>query len=69
MPDTFLPVPIGPWHGLFVELKRRRGGRLSPEQMLWRTTLQRMGYRVEVALGWEAAAAVIETYVRGGAQT
>ena len=32
VPDIFLPVSVGIWSGLFVEMKRTKGGRLSDEQ-------------------------------------
>lgn len=32
VPDIFLPVARGGYHGLWIELKRRRGGRVSGEQ-------------------------------------
>ena len=35
VPDICLPVPRGKWHGLYIELKRLRGGRVSDEQQRW----------------------------------
>ena len=32
IPDIFLPVASGPYHGLYIEMKRRKGGRVSVEQ-------------------------------------
>lgn len=32
VPDIFLPVSVGIWSGLFVEMKRTKGGRLTDEQ-------------------------------------
>ncbi len=66
VPDLFLPVPRGEWHGLFIELKRREGGRLSEEQKKWIPALQNQGYRVEVCKGWEAAAELIRNYLGQG---
>ena len=66
VPDLFLPVPRGEWHGLFIELKRQAGGRLSDEQKEWIPALQAQGYRVEVCKGWEAAAEVLKDYLGPG---
>lgn len=30
--DLMLPYPVGQWHGLFIEMKKK-GGKLSPEQV------------------------------------
>lgn len=65
VPDIFLPVARGGYHGLWIELKRRRGGRVSGEQAGWIDALQKQGYACTVCCGWEAAAAVIQGYVRG----
>ena len=35
VPDNFLPVARGGYHGLYIELKRTKGGKLSPEQRQW----------------------------------
>lgn len=66
VPDLFLPVPRGEWHGLFIELKRQAGGRLSDEQKEWIPALQAQGYRVEVCKGWEAAAELLKNYLGPG---
>lgn len=64
VPDLCLPVARGGWHGLFIELKTRRG-RPSRRQRGWITALRSNGYRVEICLGWERARAVIESYLDG----
>lgn len=66
VPDLFLPVPRGKAHGLFIELKRRKGGRVSKEQAIWTISLQAQGYRAEVAKGWEEARDIIIEYLAGG---
>lgn len=63
VPDLFLPVPRGNTHGLFVELKRRDGGRVSEEQKAWIQALNERGYIAVVARGWEEARAAIEKYL------
>lgn len=63
VPDLLLPVPRPPAAGLFVELKRRRDGVVSPEQRAWHVALQAQGYAVQVCKGWEAAARAILAYL------
>lgn len=62
VPDLFLPVATGGKHGLFIEMKRTKGGTISPEQKDWLAHLNEQGYRAEVCKGFEAAKAVIQDY-------
>src|SRR5262245_40002978 len=66
VPDLCLPVARGPHHGLFIEMKRRQGGVLSPAQKWWRTQLTAQGYLVITAMGAERAIAWLEGYLRMG---
>lgn len=63
VPDLFLPVARGVWFGLFIELKRQKGGRVSDQQRRWIEELERQGYRAEIACGWREAAAIISDYL------
>lgn len=63
VPDVFLPVPRGGYYGLFVEMKRTRGGRVSDEQRDYIEELTAQGYKCEVCRGWQKAAEVIEKYL------
>jgi len=64
-PDVFLPVAMGIWHGLFIEMKRLDGksSDVSPEQRQWIADLSQQGYRAAVCFGWEAAARLISGYL------
>lgn len=66
MPDVHLPVRSadGLAIGLWIELKRQRGGRLSPVQADMHEALRLAGHRVEVCAGWQAAADAIVDYLR-----
>ena len=68
VPDLCLPVPRGGYHGLYIELTRRSGGRVSDDQRGWIEALARMGYRAEICQGWQAAAEMIEAYLKGSAK-
>jgi hypothetical protein len=63
LPDLFLPVASGDYHGLYIEMKRRSGGVVSAEQKGWAAALSGQGYRVEFCKGHEAAIAVIQVYL------
>lgn len=65
VPDMFLAVPVGSFGGLFIELKRLRGGRVSDVQRDWIARLAAGGYVAVVALGARAAIAIIEAYLAG----
>ena len=65
VPDLCLPVPRGRFHGLYNELKRRRGGRVDELQVAWKEELMKQGYSVALCKGWEAAAEVILNYLEG----
>jgi len=63
IPDLFLPVPAKGKHGLYIEMKRKKGGRLSPYQKDVIDRLQKIGYEVIVAKGADEAIQAIETYL------
>ena len=76
VPDMFLPVfrnePMDnevnyyspAYYGLWIELKREKGGVLSPSQKWWHQQLAEMGYRVVVAKGSREAIKAIEEYLK-----
>ena len=65
VPDLCLPVPKGGYHGLYIELKRRKGGRVSEDQAIWIRCLSRLGYRAIVCHGWDEAREEIIAYLGG----
>ena len=64
VPDLCLPVARGGNHGLYIELKRQRGGRISEEQVRWINGLLKQGYAAAICKGWQEAADVIIDYLR-----
>ena len=65
VPDMCLPVPRYPYHGLYIELKRRKGGRVSEKQSEWLHDLRKEGYKTCVCYGSDEAIQVIEEYLKG----
>lgn len=64
VPDLFLPVARGGYHGLFLEMKREKGGRLSQHQKEWGEALTAQGYVVVSCPGWDAARHVLLLYLK-----
>lgn len=63
VPDICLPVARGGYHGLYMELKRVKGGRVSPAQQGWIAALRDQGYYACVCKGWDDAAHIIKAYL------
>lgn len=68
VPDLCLPVARGEFHGLYVELKRLKGSKTSEEQTGWLSELAAQGYYTALCKGWEAAAKIIEEYLKLGGE-
>lgn len=67
VPDICLPVPRGRCHGLWIEMKRRKGSGLKPQQATWLERLNAHGYRAVVCRGADAAIVEITAYLEGKA--
>lgn len=65
VPDISLPVPRHGCNGLYIELKRTKGGSVTKEQTAWMDALTRHGYMVALCKGWEQARDVIIEYLGG----
>ena len=63
VPDICLPVPRGKYHGLYIELKRRKGGRLSDDQSDWIAALRGFGYLADSCRGAREAIELIQRYL------
>lgn len=65
VPDIFLAVARGRWHGLFVEMKVGRN-RPTSEQAAWLAELRRYGFSAVVCYGMQDAANTIMAYLAQG---
>lgn len=65
VPDLMLPIPASGYHGLFIEMKRAKGGKLSDAQRDWLEFLESKGYMSVVCYGFEEAKEVISKYLKG----
>ena len=64
IPDMFLPVARQGYHGLYIELKRQKGGRVSAEQKKMLEALRAQGYKAVVCEGWQNAMNEIVDYLK-----
>ena len=64
VPDICLPVPNLVNTALYIELKRRKGGKVSDHQRGWIAALNRVGNRAVVCKGWDEARDEILNYLR-----
>jgi len=62
-PDINLPVRTGEYNGLYIELKRIKGGILSPAQKVWIEFLNSQGYKAVVCKGHLEAIKTIKNYL------
>ncbi len=63
-PDLQLLVPSSRYHGLFIELKTKKG-RATPEQLQYISDLRSEGYAACLCYGFDAAKRCIEDYMDG----
>ena len=63
VPDMCLPVARGGYHGLYIELKRQKGGTVSETQKSWITALAEQGYKAVVCKGADEAIGTIKEYL------
>jgi len=64
VPDLFLPVARRGFHGLFIEMKRKKGGTVSKDQKQWKSWLSEEHYAVVVAKGFHSARRLIKSYLK-----
>lgn len=62
--DLFLAVPVQPYHGLFLEMKRQRLGHQSAAQKIFAGKVEQMGYAYFLAKGAADAEKMIQSYLQ-----
>jgi len=61
--DLFLSVARHDLHGLYIEMKREKSGKLSTAQKDWFNKIQNQGYAAVQANGKDQAIAYIKSYL------
>jgi hypothetical protein len=64
VPDLFLARAGAESHGLFIEMKRIKGGKVSAKQQSVMQVLEHEGYAVLVAYGCDEAWPYVEQYLK-----
>lgn len=62
VPDFAIAIPVNPFHGLFIELKRDDKATVQSNQLEWQAKLRLMGYKSEIACGFDDAKAAVCKY-------
>lgn len=63
VPDLVFPIPRGNYHGLYIEMKRQKGGEVSVDQEIWIHYLKGQGYMAIVCEGCSIAMKVLDDYM------
>jgi hypothetical protein len=66
IPDVCIPLAKEPYHGLYIELKPLKGGRVSDNQKYWLDLLNRNGYFATIAHGADEAIGIVLNYMGHG---
>ena len=64
VPDIIIPVAKGKYHGMYIEMKRTKNGRLSEAQANWMQALNQQGYYAVMAKGCKEAIEFVRKYWR-----
>lgn len=68
VPDLFLPVSRKGYHGLYIEMKRRDGGKPTDKQKTWIHGLNEQGYLALICHGAQTAIKQILKYLEDGSK-
>jgi len=61
--DILCLIPMGQYHGLAIEMKRQKGGKVSQDQKDWLADAEDAGYYAVVALGADEAIDALNYYL------
>jgi len=64
VPDLCVPVARGGFHGLYIEMKTKKG-KPTEHQLKWLSLLRKQGYAAFIARGSKQAIELISNYING----
>lgn len=65
VPDLCVPVARYGYHGLYIEMKAKKNGRVSAYQQKWIALLRKNGYCAYVCEGADSAIRLLDQYMTG----
>lgn len=65
VPDIMVDFASGNYHGLRIEMKAKKGGKVRPEQKEMIERYNKLGYKAVVCYGAEQAIKTLEDYFKG----
>lgn len=63
VPDLCIPLARKGYHGLYIEMKRRKNYKVRPTQVTWLKRLNKEGYLARICAGADSAIELIRQYV------
>lgn len=63
--DLFIAKPTHDYHGLWIEMKRRKRYTITPSQIRFCTVMRKQGYAAYICRGFDEARTVTERYLAG----
>lgn len=64
--DYFLPYPANGYHGLWIEMKKKRNSKATKEQAGWLSKMRKLGYAAKLAHGASEAIKAVQDYLMLG---
>jgi hypothetical protein len=63
VPDVCCAIAREHYHGLFLEFKKTKTGRVEADQVDWHNRLFNAGYKIEVVYTWVEARKIVMNYL------
>lgn len=63
--DVCIALPVGRWHGAYIEMKRDLKSKTSDAQDKWLTLMTLAGYYTGIAPGFDAAVTHTKQFLKG----
>lgn len=62
--DIFLMIPTSQFHGMYLEIKRDKKSKISPEQLEFKKMALNQGYYACIAIGYDQCIEEINNYLK-----
>lgn len=68
VPDIFVDIPRGNYHGLRIEMKAKKGSRVNKQQQDFIDRYSKLGYKAVICYGADEAIRELESYLQGAGE-